>query len=85
MDFITSAAALFAERGWFIAGIVFTVFYFVVLYLMLSKARRERGLTEDQKPAPRPLFYFGQAYLAFVWPVPLFLVLELLDTFTVSP
>lgn len=68
--------------GWLALAIGFTLGYFAILLIMIRKIRRDRALPENERPAPRPLFYLGQAYLAFVWPIPLFLVLEALDLLT---
>ena len=85
MNTINSVAKVFADHGWTITAIVFTVGYAMVLGLMIRKVFRDRALPDHQKPDPRPLFYLGQAYLAFIWPVPLFLVLEAIDFFDFPP
>ena len=85
MNFLSSSIALLADRGWLITGIVVTVGYVIVFGFMMRKVLHDRGLPEEQKPGPRSLFYLGQAYLAFVWPVPLFLVLEALDFLGSAP
>ncbi|MBT5242332.1 MAG: hypothetical protein HN793_05850 [Rhodospirillaceae bacterium] len=70
------------RNGWMIAAALCTIGYLVVLIIMARKVLRDRALPEAERPGPRPLFYLGQAYLAFVWPVPLFLVLEAFDLLT---
>jgi hypothetical protein len=71
-----------AGYSWMIAAGFCTVGYVIILSIMIRKIMRDNALSDDNKPPPRPLFYLGQAYLAFVWPVPLFLVLEFLDVLT---
>ncbi len=81
MNVLISVAEFFANYGWTIVALAFTGGYGAVLTLMVQKARRDRSLPDDQKPGPRPLFYLGQACLAFMWPIPLFLALEAIDFF----
>lgn len=82
MPVIETIVAWVSSNGWMAVGIGLTVGYGVILGIMIRKVIRDRALPEEQRPGPRPLFYLGQAYLAFVWPVPLFLVLESLDLLT---
>ncbi len=79
MTALTIAAEFLSDYFWFVAGIALTAGYGIVLVLMIRKVFHDRALPDSEKPGPRPLFYLGQAYLAFIWPVPLFLVLEALD------
>ncbi|NKB44252.1 MAG: hypothetical protein GKS03_08245 [Alphaproteobacteria bacterium] len=67
------------HNGWMIAAALCTVGYLVILTIMVRKIFRDRALPEAERPGPRPLFYLGQAYLAFVWPIPLFMILEAFD------
>lgn len=71
--------------SWMLAAGFCTVGYIIILSIMIRKIIRDNALIEGEKPPPRPLFYLGQAYLAFVWPVPMFLVLEFLDVLTQAP
>lgn len=70
------------RNGWMITGALCTIGYILILVIMVRKVLRDRTLPEEERPRPRPLFYLGQAYLAFVWPVPLFMVLEIFDALT---
>jgi len=55
--------------------------YAVILGGVIIKGvRQARGL---ETPNPTPGFYLAQAYLAFMWPLPLFLVVEWLDTLAI--
>lgn len=74
-----------SAHGWMVAAAFCTAGYIVVLAIMVRKILRDRAMPDGGRPPPRPLFYLGQAYLAFVWPVPLFMVLEALDVLSVSP
>lgn len=82
MNVLQVIAGFLENNGWLILAVLLTVGYGVVLAIMIRKILRDRALPEAERPGPRPLFYLGQAYLAFVWPVPLFLVLESLDLLT---
>ncbi len=84
MAALQTTLAWIQSNGWMVLGLALTAGYIVVLGIMARKILRDRALPEDQRPGPRPLFYLGQAYLAFIWPVPLFLVLEALDVLTPS-
>ena len=79
MTLLKAAAQFLSDNLWLITGVALTIGYGAVLTLMIRKVIRDRALPESEKPGPQPLFYLGQAYLAFVWPIPLFLVLEALD------
>jgi len=79
VNFLSSTATAFIEGGWYIAGVILTITYVIVLVLMIIKAKNAQAIEKDQEPNQRTLFYLGQTYLAFVWPVPLFLVLEFFD------
>ena len=71
--------------SWMIAASFCTVGYVLILSIMIRKIIRDNAKSDNEKSPPRSLFYLGQAYLSFVWPVPLFLVLELLDVLTQAP
>ncbi len=79
MTIIQTIVAWMDSNGWATVGGLLTAGYIAILGIMIRKVLRDRALPEEQRPGPRPLFYLGQAYLAFVWPVPLFLVLEALE------
>ena len=79
MGFLSSTAAAFIEGGWYIAGVVVTVIYTIILVLMIIKAKDEEDIEKGQENSSRTLFYLGQTYLAFMWPIPLFLALEFFD------
>lgn len=85
MNTMQVISAFLADNGWFMLALAFTIGYGVILGIMIKKITRDRSLPEADRPGPRPLFYLGQAYLAFVWPVPLFLVLEGLNLLTPLP
>ena len=72
------------SNGWMTVAALFSAGYLLVLGLMILKIRRDGALPEADRPGPRPLFYLGQAYLAFIWPIPLFMVLEALDYLTTA-
>jgi len=82
MALVQTALAWIQDNGWLTFGLALTLGYIAILGIMIRKIFRDRALPEDQRPGPRPLFYLGQAYLAFVWPVPLFIVLEAFDVLT---
>ena len=82
MASLQMALAWLEEYGWQALGVLLTCGYLAILGIMVRKILRDRALPEDERPGPRPLFYLGQAYLAFIWPVPLFLALEALDVLT---
>lgn len=73
------------RNGWMITAVLCTIGYAVVLIIMARKVLRDRAMPEAERPNPRPLFYLGQAYLAFVWPVPLFLAIEVFDLLALAP
>lgn len=85
MTALQAILSFLIRNGWMIAAGLFTLGYLVVLAIMIRKILRDRALPEIERPGPRPLFYLGQAYLAFVWPVPLFLVLEAFDLLIPAP
>lgn len=70
------------NNGWLTLAVLLTIGYGIVLGIMVRKILRDQALPESERPGPRPLFYLGQAYLAFMWPIPLFLVLESFDLLT---
>lgn len=82
MNALQVISGFLENNGWFAVAIAFTIGYGVVLGIMIRKIFIDRALPEADRPGPRPLFYLGQAYLAFIWPIPLFLVLEYLDLLT---
>ncbi len=82
MSPIQPVLSFLTDNGWMIAAALFSLGYLTVLGIMIKKIMRDRKLPETERPGPRPLFYLGQAYLAFVWPIPLFMVLEALDYLT---
>ena len=82
MTALQAILGFIASNGWMIAAALCTIGYLAVLTIMVRKILRDRALPEAARPGPRPLFYLGQAYLAFIWPVPLFMVLEAFDLLT---
>lgn len=82
MNVLQVISGFLENNGWFILAMLLTIGYGIVLGIMVKKILRDRSLPEAERPGPRPLFYLGQAYLAFVWPIPMFLVLESLDLLT---
>lgn len=85
MDTLRIISTYVLENIWLLSGGILTAGYGVVLVLMVRKVMQDRSLPEHQKPGPKPMFYLGQAYLAFIWPIPLFLVLEALDLLDGAP
>ena len=79
MNIIIAVGEFLSLYGWLILGSCLTFGYLLVLSIMIRKVLHDRSLPEEQKPGPRPLFYLGQIYLGFGWPVPLFLILEALE------
>lgn len=78
MNIIIAVVEFFSVYGWLILGSGLTFGYAVVLHMMVRKVMRDCTLQEAEKPRPQPLFYLGQLYLGFIWPAPLFLILEVL-------
>jgi len=58
---------------WLTIAMVGSSGYAIVLYWMIRKAKHYREKISEQRPAHSPLFYLGQTYLAFMWPLPLYL------------
>ena len=79
MNVLANISKFVSTYFWFMTGAAITIGYIAILSLMIRKVIHDRALPASEKPGPRPLFYLGQAYLAFMWPVPLFLILEALD------
>ena len=54
-----------------------------IAYALVLAAVIRRGVAlqrSGEEPTPDPKFYLAQAYLAFMWPLPLFLAFEALDS-----
>ncbi len=63
---------------WHIAAVLITIMYLKILYSMINKAiTNKKDTSISNKNGPK--FYLGQAYLSFMWPAPLYLVLRLMD------
>ena len=62
-------------KFWLITAIVISSVYLCILYKMVIKGFRDQGVY----PANGPKFYLAQAYLSFMWPAPLYLVLRITE------
>ena len=62
-------------KFWLITAIVISSIYLYILSKMVIRGFKDKSVN----PANGPKFYLAQAYLSFMWPAPLYLVLRIME------
>jgi hypothetical protein len=78
MEIMYSALNAIETTPWLIVAVPCSLAYLLITAIMIKTAAigMNRKL-QIQKVIPK-YFYWGQFYLAFFWPIPLFLVIDFL-------
>ena len=63
---------------WRPLAILGSIGYAIILTAVIKKGIVQQN--SEGEPVPNPAFYLAQAYLAFMWPLPLYLAFEALDS-----